>query len=582
LRFGPVRHTIVEALSQNQPTLRTTRGIQLPLIPPTRVHPASVQAKGVVYTKRWVVELMLDLAGYRAENNLVDALAVEPAAGDGAFLAAMVERLVQSSTRLQRPLAECENSLLAFELDETSADLARELVENILLDYGTDPLIARRLASTWVRVGDYLFDSHGVAADFVIGNPPYIRLEEIPEETANYYRSGYASMRGRADLYVAFFEAALRQLKPGGLCTFICADRWMRNQYGAELRSLVTATYSVEVIMEMHSADAFHDQVDSYPAITLMRRAAQSRIVVASVGPQAAEALPGAISAAIAATARCQTADLPPGLKTALVETWFSGAEPWPCHSPQQLSLLRKLEDRFSALEANARVGIGVATGSDEIFVTRDSQLVEPSRLRKLAMAKDLAGGSLLWSGHYLVDPWDAHGLVKLQDFPRMSSYFESHAPALKKRHTAGKNPRGWYKTIDRVTPALSCTPKLYVADIQDSLAPVLDAGETYPHHNLYFIQSSVWDLEVLGGLLMSAVAQFFVESYGVKMRGGYWRFQAQYLRRIRVPDPWALTPAQASALVTSFRRRDRLQATRIALEVYGIDHRELESARGY
>ena len=73
-------------------------------------------------------------------------------------------------------------------------------------------------------------------------------------------------------------------------------------------------------------------------------------------------------------------------------------------------------------------------------------------------------------------------------------------------------------------------------------LDPVLDRGETYPHHNLYFIQSDEWDLEVLGGLLMSAVGQFFVESYGVRMRGGYLRFQAQYLRRIRVPSPKALS----------------------------------------
>jgi adenine-specific DNA-methyltransferase len=50
----------------------------------------------------------------------------------------------------------------------------------------------------------------------------------------------------------------------------------------------------------------------------------------------------------------------------------------------------------------------------------------------------------------------------------------------------------------------------------------VLDNGETYPHHNLYFIQSDDWDLEVLGGLLMSTIGQFFVESYGVRMRGGY------------------------------------------------------------
>lgn len=96
-------------------TVRATRGMQLPLIAPPRF-PRPVtphEIKGVVYTKRWVVELLLDLAGYRSNNNLVDAVAVEPAAGDGAFLVPMVERLVQSCRRLDRPLSACAGSLIA-------------------------------------------------------------------------------------------------------------------------------------------------------------------------------------------------------------------------------------------------------------------------------------------------------------------------------------------------------------------------------------------------------------------------------------------------------------------------------------
>ena len=110
----------------------------------------------------------------------------------------------------------------------------------------------------------------------------------------------------------------------------------------------------------------------------------------------------------------------------------------------------------------------------------------------------------------------------------------------------------------------------------------MLDNGETYPHHNLYFIQSDEWDLEVLGGLLMSAVGQFFVESYGVRMRGGYLRFQAQYLRRIRVPDPKSISEIQAVELKEAFRKRDRVRATRVALQVYGIDEHEMETALGH
>jgi hypothetical protein len=162
-----------------------------------------------------------------------------------------------------------------------------------------------------------------------------------------------------------------------------------------------------------------------------------------------------------------------------------------------------------------------------------------------------------------------------------LREYFERHGAALRKRHTATKNVRGWYKTIDRVTHSLAAKPKLYIADIKNALEPVLDHGGTYPHHNLYFIESDAWDLEVLGGLLLSTIGQFFVESYGVRMRGGYLRFQAQYLRRIRVPAPTALSLSQSEELRVAFRERNRQSATRVALEIYGIGEREMEIALG-
>ncbi|MEK7760316.1 MAG: TaqI-like C-terminal specificity domain-containing protein, partial [Nitrospirota bacterium] len=242
-------------------------------------------------------------------------------------------------------------------------------------------------------------------------------------------------------------------------------------------------------------------------------------------------------------------------------------------------ALLRRLEDQFPPLEMNAKVGIGVATGNDRVYITTDADLVEPSRLLKLALAKDLADGTVRWSGHYLVNPWNNDGLVNLKTYPKLQAYYERHAEALKKRHTAEKSVDKWYKTIDRVNHTLTRTHKLYIPDIKNTLEPVLDRGETYPHHNLYFIQSDEWDLEVLGGLLLSKVGQFFVESYGVRMRGGYLRFQAQYLRRIRVPAPQSLSKSQSQELRDAFRLRDRLRATRAALDLYGIDARTLEAA---
>jgi hypothetical protein len=338
----------------------------------------------------------------------------------------------------------------------------------------------------------------------------------------------------------------------------------------------------VDVVIEMHTADAFHDEVDAYPAITVIRRQRQGRVIVASAGTEV-DAVPSTILAAsLRKEPNGNNADLPVGLRTARVDTWFKGSDPWPCHSPEQLALLRRLEEHFAPLEGSARVGIGVATGNDSVFITKDRSLVESSRLLKLAMAKDIGRGTMNWSGHYLVDPWDSEGLVRLEGYPRLSDYFEKHRVALKQRHTAIKSAHGWYKTIDRVSHALTDRPKLYIADIRNRLDPVLDSGETYPHHNLYFIESDEWDLEELGGLLISAVGQFFVECYGVRMRGGYLRFQAQYLRRIRVPDRKTISGSHRTELVKAFRERDRELATQVALTIYGIEPREMESVIGH
>ncbi len=100
----------------------------------------------------------------------------------------------------------------------------------------------------------------------------------------------------------------------------------------------------------------------------------------------------------------------------------------------------------------------------------------------------------------------------------------------------------------------------------------MLDQGHYYPHHNLYFVTSDAWELEVLGGLLLSEVANLFVGTYCVKMRGGCYRFQAQYLRRIRVPEVRSVKEADRQALAGAFRSRDVEMATSVALRLYGID----------
>lgn len=528
---------------------------------------------GEVFTRRWVVDLILDLIGYTPEKDLGAQMLIEPSCGTGAFLVPVVERLIESSEIHGRNLGSLRAAIRAFDLLGANAERSRKAAAELLTGRGMTADEAEALVREWVTTGDFLLHSHEPAsADYVVGNPPYIRLENVSRRTMDAYRRICPTMRGRADIYVGFFERGLDLLKCGGALSFICADRWMRNQYGADLRELIASAYSVETVVAMHDVDAFEDDVSAYPAIVVFRR-----------GDQGKAAVVDADGAFDAQQARRLSTWVRRGRKPSIsersfeasrVDGWFEGRDLWPAGSPGQLALIADLESRFAPLQDAAtgtRVGIGVATGCDDIFITSDPDLVEPERLLPLLQAPDTTTGAVDWSGRYLVDPWNGSGLVDLERYPRLAKYLHTNGDRLRKRHIAQKRPTAWYRTIDRVDHRLTDRRKLVLPDMKASAHPVLDAGNFYPHHNLYYVVSDAWDLEVLGGLLLSDFANLFVGAYCVKMRGGTYRFQAQYLRRIRVPDPRSIKSSPARLLAHAFRARDREQATAVAAELYGV-----------
>ncbi|MGW5066395.1 Eco57I restriction-modification methylase domain-containing protein [Streptomyces cyaneofuscatus] len=529
---------------------------------------------GEVFTRAWVVELILDLLGYTADEDLCEAKLVEPACGGGAFLSVITSRVSASCRAHNRPLSDAIHAVQAFDLLERNVERARSLIIERLRQDGWEPEVAANVAAAWVNQGDYLLQPDAEhRADFVVGNPPYIRLEDVPGDRMAAYRNACTTMGGRADIYIGFYEVALRSLNPGGRLGFICADRWMRNQYGRRLRQLVTKSFSMDLVLVMHEVDAFDDQVSAYPAITLISNNPQGEAVAAdttrSFGPRQAEDFAGWYATKSSASVTA------PSFQAARMPHWFPEEDSWPSASPARLAVLEDLAKRFRLLEdteTGTRVGIGIATGADKVFLTKQPDMVEADRLVPVAMVRDTTSGSIDWDGTRLVNPWTSNGeLVDLTAYPRLARYFDQHGETLRRRYVAVKQPHRWYKTIDKFDHQLAGRQKLLFPDMKLRIHPVLEEGGLYPHHNLYFIVSDVWDMRVLGGLLLSKVAEAFVEAYAVKMRGGTLRFQAQYLRKIRVPAPEAISRRDRAALAAAFDDRDVVAATEAALRVYGL-----------
>lgn len=529
---------------------------------------------GEVFTRRWIVELILDLVGYTEDQDLGARRLVEPSCGTGAFLVPVVDRLIGSCRRHGRDLGSVGGAVRAFDLLDANAERSRKAAAGRLEEAGLDRSSAEEMASTWVTTGDFLLAQHEPASvDHVVGNPPYIRLENVPAGVMDAYRRRCTTMRGRSDIYVGFIELGLDLLAPGGTLGFICADRWMRNQYGADLRALVAGSFAVDTVLTMHDVDAFENDVSAYPAVVVLRNGPQRRAVVADATASFGE--PEAKELSRWARRPRRPGLSTPSLEASRLDTWFDGRDLWPTGNPAQLALVAELEAKFPPLEdprTGTRVGIGVATGCDEVYITKDAELVESDRLLPLLQAGDITGGDAAWSGGYLVNPWDGDGLVDLDRYPRLRGHLRANGSRLRGRHTARKNPLQWYRTIDRVHADLQGRPKLVLPDIKAAAHPVLDDGRYYPHHNLYFVVSDGWDLEVLGGLLLSDVANLFVGAYCVRMRGGCYRFQAQYLRRVRVPELASMAKPSRRELAAAFADRDVARATAAAAAAYGID----------
>ena len=562
--------------------IATKRNLQRELLEPAafvtaaigRLSESGAAERGAIFTRREVVEFILDLVGYTSEKPLWTLRVLEPSFGLGDFLEVVVLRLVESWKRHgKNDSTLLDSAVVGIEVHretflETGGKLRMQLEA-----LGLARTDAARLVKRWLHCDDFLMRHFDESVDVVVGNPPYLRPEAIPNALLAEYRRQFVTMYDRADLYVPFIEKALSLLDEGGNLGFICSDRWLKNKYGGPLREMVSRDFHLKYYVDMVDTPAFTSDVIAYPAITVISKEHGEATRIAH-RPEISAAALTELVAKLTGGAK--------GVNGAVQEirAVMSGAEPWVLESDslEGLSLVRKLEARFPTIEeTGCKVGIGVATGADDVFIGAMEDLdVEESRKVPLVATRDIAAGHVEWRGLGVINPFGEDGKpVRLEDFPKLKRYFETHGAALRKRHVAKREGGCWYRTIDKITPSLAATPKLLIPDIKGTAHVVYEEGRLYPHHNLYFIVSDEWHLKALQAVLMSGLARLFVRTYSTKMRGGCLRFQAQYLRRIRLPH-WSEIPRkEREALIAAADAGNEKLCNRLVAEIFGLSHKE-------
>lgn len=143
-------------------------------------------------------------------------------------------------------------------------------------------------ALEWTFEFPEILDDEGkfVGFDAIIGNPPYIHLEEMKDMSKVYGGMGgegnkvYSTYNKRGDIYCLFVERAVSLLRKNGFASYIMQNKWMQASYGKELREFFLNT-KLEKLIDFGDIQVF-DDATTYPCIFLAQKAAPESSFVAS------------------------------------------------------------------------------------------------------------------------------------------------------------------------------------------------------------------------------------------------------------------------------------------------------------
>lgn len=224
---------------------------------------------GQVFTPKWIVRKMLDMCMYNG-TGILDKHLMDNSCGDGAFLTSAVRRYCsaffirneKSADSYEKLRKDLGTYIHGMDIDgdaiaECVENLNKEAVQNGV--YGVD----------WdVRRCDALSErKYDCRMDFIVGNPPYVRVHNLQSSYSAVKKFGFAKS-GMTDLYLAFFEIGFRMMSPDGVMCYITPSSWFMSKAARELRDYIKRSRSLRTIIDFGHEQVF-ENATTYAAISL-------------------------------------------------------------------------------------------------------------------------------------------------------------------------------------------------------------------------------------------------------------------------------------------------------------------------
>lgn len=297
--------------------------------------------RGAVYTPRRIVDEILSRV---CGGGLRGRRLCDPACGDGNFLVAAAEKIISEKSGRKNLKRDLQNGVCGFDSDPAALQKCRARLDSAAREGGIRAKINWNLREM-DSVDENRVSEYFGAFDFVVGNPPYIRIQHLPKETrARLAAQWRSAARGCCDIYMAFFEAGLRLLNARGKLGYITPNGFAKTDAGKPLREMLSAEGVVKTLIDFGEHQVFSGAT-TYSMITILDRNANG------------------------APVRLYRYD---GAKIRFCDVMERGrlrAPKWDLCGRDEYARVRKIRGRGAPLGEIADVRVGVQTLADDVFI---------------------------------------------------------------------------------------------------------------------------------------------------------------------------------------------------------------------
>lgn len=556
----------------------------------------------VDYIVRHTLNTMLESA-----ECLQDIKILDPACGSGLFLLKAYDVLAEKWRTTFGDFGQNEakniicNSLFGIDIDERAVTTTKQH----LLEKASLPKSELHLLNHNIVVGDALtlklpskqfeFDDHNTEGlvgsnhfaehsfHCIVGNPPYIRIQNTSQVKREYYTSTYVTASGRFDIATLFLELSEYLLREQGRLGFIVSNKILSTLGAKKLRAFLLSHFSIEEIIDLSDTKLFEAAVLPMIFIASRSRDNSNHIAYSSI----TESLNGNknniqtndLLGFIANSQIPLETNVTLSNKVFHIQRFYAKppsfrANVWTFHNERENRLLTKLKlnSVYTLNEISEKISVGLKTTADTVFI----KPMTNDFIKKVGLESDLVfplleshnigrwkyswdSGSDLFVLYPHVEINDKVVPANLEKYPNAKNYLESNRSQLEARTYLIKSGRRWYEIWVHQSPKDFLKRKIITPDISSYNRFAIDDKAFFVNGTCFYIilkeKSEQWYYAILGLLNSKVIEYFHKTTSGNTLYAKRFRYWSSYIGSYPIAKRLFNSPELSSAIIQNVSR---------------------------